>query len=169
MRSILVLFATLLLLWTITEQANQLLAPYAVAIFLGGMYVTYAALRLPSAIGGPAVFLIGLVCDANAFLPFGTEALLFLALHLLIRRLRDRLPYEDTVGQVAIAWLANACLFLALSIGRAHRAPLPSAYWTRCGADLVLSQIVLALIAPWFFALQEASLVRAHAMPARRR
>ncbi|MGH7996877.1 MAG: hypothetical protein ACREFX_11045 [Opitutaceae bacterium] len=161
MRPGVVLFGTLVLLWALVEQANHLIAPLHISLFLGGLYLTYAALVFPPRIAGPVVFLAGLVCDANGFLPFGTEAFLFLGAQTLLAHQRDRLPHEDTLGRVAIAWLCNLVLFLAISLVRADHAPLLRAYWTRAAADLVVSQLVLAFTAPWFFALQSAALDRA--------
>jgi hypothetical protein len=106
------------------------------------------------------VFLAGLVADANSFLGFGTQALLFLAGQTVLAQARDRLPHEVTVGRVAAAGLMNLALFLAISALRAPHPPMLAAYWTRAAADLVFSQLVLALIAPWFFALQAAALAR---------
>ena len=43
--------------------------------------------------------------------------------------------------------------------------PLPAAAWGRLLADLVCSQVVVALIAPWFFALQGSALTLTRAEP----
>lgn len=161
MRPALILFATLLLLWTLVAQANHALAPYHVDLYFGGLYVTYAALAFPAGAAGIVVFAAGLLCDANAFLLFGTQALLFLGAQTVLTHWRDRLPHEETVGRVAIAWLCNCALFLGVSVVRAHHAPLAGAYWARAAADLVVSQLALAAVAPWFLALQAAALARA--------
>jgi rod shape-determining protein MreD len=158
MRRAAVLFLTLALLWTVVAQANGALAPAHVYLFVGGLYVTFAALVLPGGPGLAAVFLAGLMCDANAPVRFGTHALLFAAAHAVLVRLRDRLPHEHTAGRVVVALLANLGLFVALSLLRIGRLPDPAAAWARLGADLVASQLFLALVAPWLFALQTRAL-----------
>jgi cell shape-determining protein MreD len=151
----LLVFATLILLWLVAGLINQGIAGAHLHVFCGGLFVTYAAVALPPVPGLVAVVLAGGVCDAHAPLPFGTEILLFALAHALLRQLRDRVPHDDTVGRVAIALLCNLGLFLALSFLCVGDAPNPAAYWGRSLVDLVLSQLALCLIAPWFFALQE--------------
>jgi len=158
MRRAAVLFATLVLLWTVVAQANEALASAHVYLFAGGLYVTFAALVLPGGPGLAAVLLAGLLCDANAPVRFGTHALLFAAAHAVLVQLRDRLPHEHTAGRVVVALLANLGLFLALSLLRMGRLPDPAEAWGRLGSDLVASQLFLALAAPWFFALQTRAL-----------
>jgi rod shape-determining protein MreD len=159
MRRALVVFLTLGLLWGIVAQLNDLLADLHLYLFVGGLYVTYAALALPPRPGLAAVFLAGLLCDANEPVPFGTHALLFGAAQTVLYNLRDRLPHEETAGRVAIALLVNFGLLLILSLFRIGHLPDPAVAWVRIGADLLASQVVLTLAAPWFFALQERSLL----------
>jgi hypothetical protein len=159
MRRALVVFVTLVLLWAIVAQLNQALAGAHVYLFVGGLYVTYAALALPSGPGLAAVLLGGLLCDANAPVPFGLHALLFGAAHSVLFHLRDRLPHEDMAGRVAITLMANLGLLLLLSLFEIGQMPDPAATWTRLGADLIVSQVFIALVAPWFFSLQERALL----------
>jgi rod shape-determining protein MreD len=159
MRRALVVFLTLVLLWAIVALLNDALAGLHLYVFVGGLYVTYAALVLPERPGLVAVFLAGLLCDANAPVYFGTHALLFAAAHAVLCNLRDRLPHEETAGRVAIALLVNFGLLLVLSLSKIGGLPDPAASWIRIFADLFASQVFLTLIAPWFFALQERSLL----------
>ena len=53
-----------------------------------------------------------------------------------------------------MALLANLALFLMFSFIQIARSPAPAVAWPRLIADLACSQIFLALVAPWFFALQ---------------
>jgi rod shape-determining protein MreD len=146
--------AQLLLVWLVA-QLNHAVSGAHVYFFVAGLLVTYSALALPWGAGLAASFLTGCVCDAAAPVPFGTQALLLAAAHAVIFHLRDRLPRDDTTGRVIIALLANLGLFLALSFFLIDRSPVPSAAWARLAADLVASQVLLGLIAPWFFALEE--------------
>jgi hypothetical protein len=151
-------FLTLLVLWVVIDLVNHLLSPCHVFIFAGGLFVVYSALNLPLGAGLAAVFGVGLVCDANAPVPFGTHALLFATVHIILFRMRDRLPHEGTFGRIAVALLANFVLFAALSLLRARHAS--NAVWPRLATDFIFSQFFLGLIAPWFFALQKRTVAR---------
>ena len=74
------------------------------------------------------------------------------------QQLRDRLPRDDTLSRVLIALFANLGLFLVFSFTQVARSPAPASLWPRLFADLACSQILLALIAPWFFAIQARAL-----------
>ena len=169
MRRALVIFLTLVLLWTLVAQLNHFAGEIHLYFFLGGLYVTYAALVLPPRPGLAAVLLGGMLCDANAPVAFGTHALLFAAAHAVLLSLRDRLPHEEMAGRIVIALLANLGIFLVLSFFEIGRLPLPAAAWPRLGTDLIFSQLVLALAAPWFFSLQEQSLLLSGGLESRLR
>ena len=163
MRRTLVLFFTSLLLWTLVAELNHALTGVRVYLFVGGLFVVYAALMLPLGTGLSASLLGGLLCDATTPVWFGTHLLLFATAHAVLFHLRNRLPREDTVARVIAALLANLAIFLLLSFTQIGASPAPGATWTRLIADLACSQIFLALIAPWFFALQARALVLARA------
>jgi rod shape-determining protein MreD len=165
MRRFLAVLAPLLLLWALVAQLNHDLAPVHVYLFVGGLFVAYAPLALPLGAGLASSFVAGLVLDANAPVAFGTHALLFAATHALLFDLRDRLPRDDVAGRVVIALLANFGLFLALSFLEAAHSAADASAWPRLAVDLLCSQIVLAIAAPWFFSLQRRVLVLAGAEP----
>jgi len=153
-----IIFLTLLLLWVLVGQVNHYLTAWRVFLFVGGLYVTYSALLLPLRPGLAATLLAGLLCDANSPVAVGTHLLLFAAAHAVLFHVRDRIPREETVTRVVLALLANLALFLVVSFLLIGRSPAPGAVWPRIIFDLVCSQVFLALIAPWFFALQARSL-----------
>lgn len=161
MRRTLTLFATLLVLWTVVAQVNHALTGFRVYLFAGALFVVFAALTQPRRSGLAATLLGGLVCDANAPVAFGTHLLLFAAAHATVSRLRDRVPRDDNVAAVIVVLLTNLGLFLVFSFTQIHGSPAPAEVWPRLIADLVCSQIFLALVTPWFFALQAQSLALA--------
>ena len=163
MRRALVIFFTLLLLWTLVAELNHALTGLRIYLFVGGLFVTYAALMLPLNVGLSASLLGGLLCDATAPVWFGTHLLLFAAAHAVVFHLRTRIPRDDTVARVVAALLANLAIFLLFSITQIGGSPVPAAAWLRLFADLACSQVFLVLIAPWFFALQGRALVLAGA------
>ncbi len=161
MRRTLATFLPLLLLWALLAQVNHLLAPLHLYLFAGGLFVAYAALVLPWRDGLAAVLLAGLLCDADAPVRLGTHLLLFAAAHAVVGNIRDRVPRDETVARVIVALLVNLALFLALSFVLIGRGPAPAAVWPRVFLDLAASQVFIALVAPWFFALQARTLVLA--------
>lgn len=162
MRRVFVLFLTQVLLWTIFAQVNHALADLRIYLFAGSLYVVFAALTQPLGAGLASVIAGGLICDANAPASLsGVHLLLFTAAFLLIFRIRDRIPRDDTAARIVVVLLANLALFLSLSFLQISRSPAPGAIWPRLMVDLVCSQVFLALIARWFLALQARALVLA--------
>lgn len=161
MRRTLVLFATLLLLWALVAVLNDALSGRRMHVFAGGLFVAYAGLSQPRRAGLAAVMLAGLVCDAHAPIIFGTHLLLFAAGHLILFHLRERLPRDDNVATVVVVLFANLTLFLVFSFTQIHASPAPAAIWPRLLADLLWSQVFLALVTPWFLSLQAGAMALA--------
>lgn len=151
-------FATTLLLWSLVVQLNHYLAPYGAYLFVGGLLVTFAALRLSLRNGLVATLLTGLAVDALEPVPFGTHFVLFGIMHVLLFHLRTRFPREELVFGVVVALLANLGLFLAVSFVALGDQPAAGAAWLRLFADLGWSQLFIAAVAPWFLALQARAL-----------
>lgn len=158
MRRALVTFATLFLLWTMVSQLNHSLASLRIYLWVGGLFITHAALHLPLRSGLAASLLGGLLLDSVSPVAFGTHTLLFAIGHCLIFNIRDRLPREEATARVVIALFANLALFLVFSFLLIHRGPAPAAAWPRVVFDLICSQVFLTLVASWFFALQARAL-----------
>jgi len=167
MRGAAVLFATLYLLHAIVAEVNSLLSGLHLWLFAGGLYVAYAALALPFQEGFAACILGGLLCDAMAPVAFGTHATLFAIAHAIVFNVRERLQREETGVRVAVALLVNLGLFLIISFLRLRVIHGAGGAWPRMLSDLVWSEAVVALVAPWFFALQLHSLILARAQPQR--
>lgn len=169
MLRILATFLTLLLLWVLVTQLNHALSGAHIYFFVGGLFVAYSSLTLGLRDGLLASLLGGLLCDASmpmaaspSAMAFGlahTHTLLFVFAHVVIFNLRDRLPREETAARVLVALFANLGIFLLFSFAHIGRSPAPAAVWPRIIADLLCSQVLLALVAPWFFALQTRALI----------
>jgi len=158
-RPLLFLFASLVLLWFGLAQLNHALSPLHVHLFVGALYVVFAALRLRSASGLLLSYLAGLWCDTASPVPFGTHLILFAIAHTLIRKSRPHLDTRHTPSLVLVALLTNAALSLALTLFLITRTPLIARATPRLLLDLLLSEVLIALIAPWFFALQSRLLL----------
>ena len=161
MRRLLTLFGCALILWAIVSQLNHSLTPWRIHLFVGGLFVAMAALTQPLTAGILCSAGIGLVFDANAPVAFGTHLVLFCLAHVLVYRVRERVPRNDTVSRVTVAVLANLGVFLVFSFLQVLRTPGVSGIWPRALVDLLFSQVALTVIAPWYFALQARSLALA--------
>ena len=139
-------------------QLNHYLAHLPVSVFLHGLFLPVAALRLRFRPALLAVFLSGLVVDAARPVPFGSSALLLAALLTCWHALRSRLPREGVAPGLIGALIANTVLFFAqpLLLG----APAAgSATASRIVVDVLASQLAVVLLGAWFFALQEQALL----------
>lgn len=158
MRATAAIFLTLYLLQAMVAQVNSAIAPIHVWLFAGGLFVAYPALAMPFGQGFAASALGGLLCDALSPVAFGTHAGLFAAAHAVVYNARERLQRDETVVAVSAALLVNLALFLALSFTRIEQARGSAGAWPRMVSDLFWSEAVVAVVAPWFFALQRRTL-----------
>jgi len=157
-RATIIIWFSGVILWTLVAQANHYLAPFNVSLFTGGLFVTFTALRLSFREGWWAMLLIGLFLDTPAPVPLGLHAVFFLLTQAIVFNIRHRLPREETLIGVVVALFSNLGIFLALCLVFSNHGPFFTENWFRLMIDLVASQIVIVLIAPWFFALQAHAL-----------
>lgn len=153
-----IVFACCVVLWVCTSQISHYLAPWHISVFVGGLLISFAALRLSFSAGWPVSLLIGLLMDGQAPVPFGFHGILLVMAHVGIFQLRSRFPREETIVAVSVALLANAALFVAISIALLRWSPAPLSMSGRLFFDFLASELLIVVAAPWFFALQERSL-----------
>jgi hypothetical protein len=163
-RWLIVTLSNLLLCW-LAGLANHYLAGLAVHLYLGGLLVTYAALRLDSKHGLIATLLTGLMVDSVQPVPFGTSLVLFSLVHATILYGRQQFPREGAIFAVVVALLANLFLIIALSVLLVGAGPRPAQAWLRIFGDLVMSQIAIVIVAPWFVGLQDRAMELAEIHP----
>jgi hypothetical protein len=158
MRGTLLISLTLLLLRALVVQTNHAMSGAHIYLFAGGVFVAYSALALPLRVGLAATLFGGFLCDATSPVAFGTHALFFALIHLVVFTLRDRFARDVRYVQVGIALVANLALFIALSFAAAGHNPVPASALPRLAVDLAWSESVIALAAPWFIAFQARTL-----------
>lgn len=158
MRRFLALSATLVLLWGVVAELNHALTEYRVYVFVGALFVVFAATTQPLRAGIFASCVGGAICDAQSPVTFGTHLLLFALAHATLYHIRDRVPRDDNIAAIIVVLLTNLALFLVFSFSQIHDSPAPAAVWPRLIVDLLCSQVLLVLITPWFFALQSRAL-----------
>ena len=158
-RQWLLTFLSLFLLWVIVTQLNHYLSAWHMYVFAGALYVTFTALRLPARGGLFISAVAGLLCDANSAVPFGTHLLLFTTAHALISKAHHRIPASDPTTQLVVALIANFVLYTVLAVIMTVKAPLLGNLWPRMLFDLLLSQLFIVLVGPWYFSLQSRILL----------
>ncbi|MDR0352901.1 MAG: hypothetical protein LBI02_06015 [Opitutaceae bacterium] len=156
-----------ILLCTIAAQLNHYLSALHISVFIGGLLVAFPALRLRHRHGWRVIVPLGLWCDAATPLPFGLLTMLFLITHAVIFQLRPRIPKTGPLVGIAVALVANIALFAAVALFCALRRAAPSGLALRLLVDLLASELLIALVAPWFFAFQEHALALFNAAPPR--
>jgi rod shape-determining protein MreD len=161
----LIVFLANLLLWWLVGLANNYLASFSVHLYLGGLFIVYASLRLDWKHGFIALVLTGLMYDAVEPVPFGTSMVLFALVHATLLYGRQRFPREGVVFGIVVALLANLFLIIALSFLLIGANPRPGDAWLRIFVDLLASQLVIVLITPWFLELQTQAMELAQIHP----
>lgn len=157
-RATFILLGCCVVLWAIICQINHALSSFHLSVFTGGLFVAFSALRLGFREGWWCSILVGLLMDSSAAVVFGFHAMIFAIAHTMIYNFRGRFPREETGFGIAAALLANAALFIVITFTLIHRSPAPSAMILRLTFDLLASELLILVLAPWFFALQERSL-----------
>jgi rod shape-determining protein MreD len=153
-------------LQALVGQFNHAIASFALTLNLGGLLIALAGLRLPLRPALTVALLTGLWVDASAPVAFGHHAFLHGLAVCFIHKLRERLPREETLVAVVTALFTNLAFCVITGFLSLDSLPDPASGGLRLLADLVASQLLTALIAPWFFALQLQSLRLAGASPA---
>ena len=155
-----------LVLWWLVSLANHYLAgTFAIYLYVGGLFVAYGALRLDARHGLTATILTALLVDAAEPVPFGTSLFLFTLVHVTVLYGRHRFPREGAIFALVVALLSNLFLMIALSFLLIGANPRPGTAWLRVFTDLLCSQGLIALIAPWFIALQDRAMELAEIHP----
>jgi rod shape-determining protein MreD len=157
-RWLIVTLANLVLWWLVGLANHYLAGAFPIYLYVGGLFVAYGALRLDPKHGLTATILTALLFDAVEPVPFGTSLFLFALVHVTVLYGRHRFPREGAVFAVVVALLANLFLIIALSFLLVGANPRPGTAWLRIFVDLLCSQLVIVMLAPWFIALQDRAM-----------
>lgn len=157
--------ACAIMLGLLTRLLNHHLAVWQVHASVGGLAVAFPALRLHPKAAMWTAFCAGLAMDALTPVYFGQNALLMLAACSLIVGVRHRIPRDELPVGIAVAVIANLLLICARTVIFAPDWPDTGDGWLRVFSDLVASQLLIAAVTPWFFALQMHGLHRLGVAP----
>ena len=144
-----------LLFTGLVQQLNHSLGPWGFSLWISGLLIAFPALRLAPQQGFNACFILGLVVDASTPLPFGLNAFLFAISHLVIVRIRGRFASSEALLGTVVALINNLVLYVIVTFIVISRAPDAPFSGLRLLTDLIASQLFIAIVAPWFFAVQE--------------
>jgi rod shape-determining protein MreD len=158
MQRTLVFFLTQFLLWVLVSQVNHELTPWGISLFMGGLFVGFSALHFERREAVIGAFAAGFLHDVGTPLPFGTHAIVFSAAVIFLHHVRHRLNRHEGLIIVMVILIANLGLFLAVSAVAVRLLPDAGGLTSRVFSDLIASQLTLALVAPWFLALQAKAL-----------
>ncbi len=161
----LIVFLSNLLLWWLVGLANNYLAAASMHLYVGGIFVVYAALRLDPRHGLIATLLTGLLFDALEPVPFGTSLVLLGVVYATLLSGRQRFPREGAIFGIVVALFANLFLVIALSFLLVGANPRPGDAWLRIFVDLLASQLAILVVTPWFLALQTRAMELAQIHP----
>ncbi len=164
-RWLIVTLANLVLWWLVSLTNHYLAGTFAIYLYVGGLLVAYGALRLDAKHGLIATILTAFLVDAAEPVPFGTSLFLFTLVHVTVLCGRHRFPREGAIFATVVALLANLFLMIALSFLLVGANPRPGTAWLRIFTDLLCSQGLIALITPWFIALQDRAMELAEIHP----
>ncbi len=142
----------------VVGQANHYLANTPILgvslyLFLLGLPVAFAALRLTLGQGLAATFATALLAEAGLPFAHGLIVLPAIACLCITHALRVNFNRLNPSSAVAVALTINLALMLVLT---ATVRPDWSSSWDRILVDFALSQLVVGVLAGWFFTAQIA-------------
>lgn len=158
MLRVLILFLVHLLLWGIFATLNHAVAPWQLYLYTGGLFITYAGLKLDARTGLAVALLSGCLFDAGAPVTFGQQAITHALGFLWLYRMRNRIAHDIPVIQASVAVLANSALYLALFVIHFHHLNSFATIWPRFLWEMLFSSLLVGLVAPWVMALQSEAL-----------
>lgn len=146
-----------LLLLYLTIQLNHYLAAIPASLFLFGLPIAFAALRLSLSQGLVATVLTGLCYDTLTPFPPGSGLLLFSTTFTVIYAARSQFHREEAYSSIIVVLLAN--LFLIAAFATIAIVTMGSAgHPINLVVNLIASQLAVAGLTRWFFAFQMALL-----------
>lgn len=155
-RWLLITVGSLLLFYLIT-QFNHYLAAVPVSLFVFGLPIGFAALRLTLYHGLIATVLTGLCYDALTPFPPGSGLLLFSTAFIIIYAARSQFHREEAYSSIIVVLLANLFLIAAFTtIGFVTTGS--AGHPTNLAVNLIASQLAVGVLTRWFFAFQMALL-----------
>ncbi len=146
-----------LLLLFLTVQLNHYLAAVPVSLFLFGVPISFAALRLNLPQGLTATALTALCYDTLTPFPLGSALILFSVTFTVIFAARSQFHREEAFSTIMVVLMGNLFLFASFTTISIVTIGM-GGYPANLIADLILSQLVACLITGWFFSFQMALL-----------
>jgi len=144
-----------LLLYGLMQGLNNALTPLGLSIYIGGLFIAFPALTLPPLNALIVILLSAFLIDAPLIIPFGTSALLFSFGFYLATLAEQRIHYSLKTLTAVIAFTLNLGLFFCISLIAPETSFSNPQQLKSLAINLVLSQTLLLIIAPWFLSFQQ--------------
>lgn len=140
-------------LYFLITEFNDSIARTSITLFLPGLFLAYPALNLRFY---PALFcnvVTGLLIDATSPVPFGSTAIIFLLIQLVINKYRSNIKKNNLYHGWVISQVTNLIIFsfVTLYFNAAHLFEI--GIFVRTVFDFIISQLILALLTPWYLSL----------------
>ena len=159
---VLIVLAVNGLLVLLIGQVNTLLAPLALHVSVPIIYLVFSALYLRMSQTFAVAVISGFAVDATLPVAFGCHGVLFLLAYALILRIRLRLRRENHHHVIFLSLGANFLIFAGLTLTTGLHGLMMAHSLLRLGADLLLSQMLLAAITAPIVAAQRRLLLLFH-------
>ncbi|HCR37550.1 MAG TPA: hypothetical protein DIU37_05310 [Opitutae bacterium] len=151
----LIILCVNLLVYFLVQELNDALTFFGLNIYLASLYIVFPAIYLAPTQGAIVVLITSWVVDAPLPTPFGTTALLSIFIYTLILLIRHRIRHHMGAFILSITFFTNLILFLILTLIASNSPLADFAYWQTLGINLICSQAVLLLAAPWVLELEQ--------------
>ena len=147
------------LLLFFTHLTNDTLAPLSLNLYFYGLFVFYPAVRLDFLGGLTSIIITGLIIDSTGGYTMGTNTLTLTFIFTFWSWFREEFNAHSPWHNVLIVQSSNLLSFLTLSIYLGLKSHIGGYYWLSALINLTLSQLLLIVVGPWFFSIQD-SLIR---------
>lgn len=147
------------LLYFFVNQLNAALGAKGIYLSLDALYILFAALYFSNYHGLIITAASALTVDAVLPSHFGTNLIIYTIALLTIGRMKIRLRRENPYHVILIALVINLLIILTFTLVTEREGIMSGWFWIRLITDLFLSELVIAIIAPWYLNLQRILLL----------
>ena len=155
------------LLLFLTQLVNNSLAPFSLHLCFYGLFVYYSAIRLSFTSGLIAVVITGLILDSVEGFTMGTNILILSFIYTFWSWFREEFNAHSLWHNMLIVQSSNLLTILTLSIYIGLKNHIGGYYWLSVLTNLMLSQLLLMVVSPWFLSIQD-SLIKMMSFSAKR-
>lgn len=140
------------------DRLNSFFSEWAIYFYIGGLFVSYAALELELIEGLLLIIFTGFLYDAKIPLAFGRTTLLMCACFLALYTIKSNLDVNKTSTYYLTTLVTNSVLIIAISLLQGALLITSARYWLEIFCLIFFSTIFLLTITRWYYHLQNVIL-----------